>query len=330
MARPTISVALCTYQGAPHLPEQLASLLAQVRPPDEVVVGDDGSTDETPALLDRFAAEAPFPVRLLHHQRLGATGNFAATIARCHGDLIALCDQDDRWHPDRLAVGEAVLVATPGAQLAFGDATLVGGTGERIDRTLWGSIGIDAAMVAALRAEPLPVLLRRPVVTGCTVTFRRALLDLAQPFPADPGLQHDRWLALCAAGLGPLAPVEDPLVAYRVHPGQHTGLGPLSTATGRPRGRLHPSRWSDLRRLDDGRLGPAIAQVEALTRRLEERGVVEGREVLVACRSLLAHRADLPAGRVRRLGPVLRHLARGDYRRFSTGWVGAAADLVRP
>lgn len=329
MARRTLSVALCTYQGAAHLGEQLASLAAQTRRPDEVVVGDDGSTDDTVDLLEHFAEGAAFPLRVVHHQRLGASANFAATIAHCRGDLIALCDQDDRWHPERLAVGEAALEAASEAHLAFSNAALVDDAGDALDRTLWGSLGVGRATMAALRADPLATLLRRPVITGCTVTFRRSLLEVAHPFPFGGGLQHDRWLALCAASLGPLVAIEDTLVDYRIHLEQHTGLGPLSTASGRPRGRLHPSRWRNLRRLDDGRLGPAIDQIESLAARLDARGLVGGRDVLDACRSLVVHRADLPARRARRVVPVARHLARGDYRRFSTGWVGAVADLLR-
>ncbi|HEX8394664.1 MAG TPA: glycosyltransferase, partial [Longimicrobium sp.] len=60
---PRVSVALCTYNGARWLPEQLASLAAQTRLPHELVVCDDRSTDETEAVVRAFAATAPFPVR---------------------------------------------------------------------------------------------------------------------------------------------------------------------------------------------------------------------------------------------------------------------------
>src|ERR687894_3003245 len=97
------SVAMCTYNGARFVAEQLASVAAQTRPPDELVVCDDGSTDETCRLVEEFAARAPFPVRLFVNERnLGSTRNFGRAVALCEGDLVALSDQDDVWHPEKL------------------------------------------------------------------------------------------------------------------------------------------------------------------------------------------------------------------------------------
>lgn len=323
-----VSVALCTYQGEAHLLVQLASLLEQTEAPDEVVVGDDGSTDATMELLRAFADRAPFPVRVTVRERLGPSANFAATIAQCTGDLVALCDQDDRWHPRRLASARSALADHPSAAAAFSDAALIGPDGRALRRSLWGSIGVDQRERRRLDADPLAALLRRPMVTGCTMTFRRSLLDLAAPFPTDAGLQHDRWLALCAATVGPLVAIDEELVDYRVHGAQHTGLGPLSTASGRPRGRLHPSRARRMRRTGDERLAPALDQTEVLMRRLHD----AGRHVppqLERHRALLTMRSGLPLARLRRVVPVVRHLLRGDYHRCATGAVGAAADLLR-
>lgn len=328
-----MSVALCTFDGGPHLEEQLASLLAQTTPPDEVVVGDDGSTDDTLERLGRFRDQAPFPVRVHAHDHLGPNANFAATIGRCDGDLIALCDQDDRWHPDRLASGVAGLARRPDALLAFSDADLVDDDGDPLGRRLWASLGIRHRDLVDLRDDPLAALLRRPMVTGCTTTFRRDLLDLADPVPLDPGVQHDRWLAMCAAALGPLVALDDTLVDYRVHPAQHTGLGPLSTTTHRPRGRLHWSRWGRARRTGDDRLRPTLALVEELQARLgrdRQDDTAAAVRTVAECRTFLDHRSALPPSRRHRVGAVAHHARTGSYRRFSTGWVGVLADLLRP
>src|SRR5690242_20360071 len=72
-----ISVALCTYNGAAFVEEQLRSFMAQDRLPDELVVCDDRSTDHTAAIIASVAAEAPFPIRLtVNEERLGSTRNF--------------------------------------------------------------------------------------------------------------------------------------------------------------------------------------------------------------------------------------------------------------
>ena len=138
MARSTISVALCTYNGERFLAEQLASIASQTRLPDELICCDDGSTDGTVAVLESFAATVPFPVRIVRNERnLGSNENFAQAIFLCQGELIALCDQDDRWLPRRLEVEAQALDAHAEAQLVFSDGEMLGETGERLSSRLW-------------------------------------------------------------------------------------------------------------------------------------------------------------------------------------------------
>ncbi|MBC7931137.1 MAG: glycosyltransferase, partial [Rubrivivax sp.] len=99
-SRTRLSIAMCTYDGGRYLAEQLASIAAQTRAPDELVVCDDRSRDETTSIVRRFAETAPFPVRLyVNEQNLGSTRNFEKAIGLCEGELIALSDQDDVWLP---------------------------------------------------------------------------------------------------------------------------------------------------------------------------------------------------------------------------------------
>jgi glycosyltransferase involved in cell wall biosynthesis len=98
-----ISIAMCTYNGAVHLHEQLQSFLDQDQLPYELQVGDDGSTDATLEILSTFAARAPFPV-VVHSNgaRLGFGRNFTETAQRCTGEWVAFSDQDDVWAPNKL------------------------------------------------------------------------------------------------------------------------------------------------------------------------------------------------------------------------------------
>ncbi len=98
-----ISIAMATYNGAAYLEQQLESLAKQRLLPGELVVTDDGSTDGTIALIEDFARCAPFPVRIVKNEvRLGYRGNFIKNSTICGCDLIAFCDQDDVWHPEKL------------------------------------------------------------------------------------------------------------------------------------------------------------------------------------------------------------------------------------
>ena len=100
-----ISVAMATFNGGRHLQAQLDSVRCQTLPPMELVVCDDGSSDDTVEILRRFAADAPFRVVVdAHGQRLGFTRNFLRAVGQCGGEIVALCDQDDVWDERKLAV----------------------------------------------------------------------------------------------------------------------------------------------------------------------------------------------------------------------------------
>src|SRR4030095_10826576 len=122
----TFSVAMCTYNGARYVGEQLDSIASQTRPPDELVVCDDRSSDETVQIVEQFAASAKFPVSLeVNSQNLGSTKNFEKAIEICEGDLIALADQDDVWVPSKLEIIEREFDAVPASGLVFTDAEVV-------------------------------------------------------------------------------------------------------------------------------------------------------------------------------------------------------------
>src|SRR6201999_469319 len=112
--KPRLSVALCTYNGERFLPQQLASMANQTRPPDELIVCDDRSSDRTIDIVREFAASAAYPVRIFENEsNLGSAANFERAIRLCEGNLIALSDQDDIWYPIRLQRSEQELTAHP-------------------------------------------------------------------------------------------------------------------------------------------------------------------------------------------------------------------------
>ena len=97
-----VGIVLATYNGGRFLSEQLESFLVQERMPDELLVSDDASTDETLSIVDAFARRAPLPVKVVvNPERLGFIRNFAAALALADADIIFMSDQDDVWLPQR-------------------------------------------------------------------------------------------------------------------------------------------------------------------------------------------------------------------------------------
>lgn len=325
----TVSVALCTYNGERWLPELLDSLAAQHRRPDEVVVSDDGSTDGTVGLVETFAARVPFAVRLDRTpRRLGSTMNFGRAFAACIGTLIAPADQDDVWAPDKLGHLEAVMEAD-GLALAFSDGHVVDERGARQPTTLWEGVGFGRRERRRFERDPLEVLVRRSVVTGAAMMFRADARERVLPLPevldapASPMLQ-DRWIALVLSAVAEVGAVDEPLISFRRHPAQQTGLRSPTT----------------LRTVGGELQRPVVSVAESFRVRADQLDAVlsrvgaEGRPGRVAhLQGAVTHlraRAGLPTRRARRLPAVAAEAVRGDYHRYTGGLASAVADLARP
>ena len=323
----TFSVALCTYNGVAYLPDQLASLAAQTRLPDELVVRDDASADDTPDVIRAFAARAPFPVRFERNaDRLGSTRNFDGTIAACSGDLIALCDQDDVWRPDKLAALERRFQDSPGVGLVFSDADLVDEALRPIGARLWTRIGFDSRRRRFWQARgALTALVPGRIVTGATMAFRSAFRTLVLPTPEGIApMIHDGWIALAIAAVAGVAFMEEPLIAYRQHGAQQVGAPEPSGARARL-GVMASAAHVNAYSMHIGSLG-------ALQERLAAgRAGPEGVAAAGRIGTILRHfhtRANLPTRRLDRLPVVLRELASRRYHDYGNGVRSLIKDLV--
>ena len=99
-----VSVAMTTYRPGRHLDAQLTTIASQSRLPDELVVCDDASGDDTADRLETFAQTAPFPVRIhVQPENVGLRRNVEHALSVCSGDVIVLADQDDEWSPEKVS-----------------------------------------------------------------------------------------------------------------------------------------------------------------------------------------------------------------------------------
>ncbi len=222
-----LSIALTTYNGAKYLGEQLASFEAQTRRPDELVVCDEQSSDATAQILRDFEERSPFPVRVvINESRLGIIANFEKATGLCSGDAIFLSDQDDFWHPDKLARHEAIYEANPDVGLVFSDATVVDGDRKPLGMRMYEHLGITPERLALLNGpRALRLLVRRPFLLGCTISFRASLRKYLHPFPNNQ--LHDNWIPFVLSTVTRFRGVAEPLIDYRRHNQQVVGVNTL-------------------------------------------------------------------------------------------------------
>lgn len=320
-----ISVALCTYNGARYVEEQLTSILEQSRRVAEIVIADDGSSDSTLEIVRRVANEYqlsahPVVFQILEGGGHGVTKNFERAISACQNDLISLSDQDDIWTPGRLDRQYREFHAHPELSLLFGDARLVDAAGAPLGATLLDTLEVTTSIRHQIHSGGgFGLLLRRNFVTGSTVMLRRSLLTAAFPIPQE--WVHDEWLAIMAAATGRIDVLEFVVTDYRQHGTNEIGVR-MPTIRNKIHRVLQPrgSRNRDLAirsRLLAERLASTVGGATALA--AEQKSLFETR------------RASMPAMRTLRLWSIGALVARGDYSTYaSQGIADVVRDLLQP
>ena len=326
-----ISIAMCTYNGAEFLPAQLQSIIAQSRPPDEIVICDDGSTDDTRPLLQKFAAEASIPNITLHfnEQNLGSVKNFEKAISLCTGDVIALSDQDDVWRSDKLKLIEEAFNQSPTAGLVFSDAEIVDENLNPLNRRMWDDVGFDTHKRKLVRAgRALEVLIPGWTVTGATMAIRSQFVKLSLPIPDGIAMIHDGWIALTIAAVADVVALDEPLIQYRQHSRQQIGAPARKEAASDLRG-VQAIETAFHRRNSSAELHKILETLEA--RLLAHASDYDTRKALSFVADYAFHlnvRANLPQRRINRVPRILRELLSLRYHEYANGFKSAAKDLV--
>ena len=201
---PLISVAMCTYNGAEFLREQLDSIIAQSYRPLEIVIVDDNSTDETWSMLLDYQARFDEVAVYQNKKNLGYIKNFEKAISLCTGEYIALADQDDIWLPEKLATQFNQIQPV---SLTYSAISFIDELGQPIhenikSRRLSGRCHLG--------------LLFHTCVTGHLLLVKREAVNKALPFP-DAINAHDRWIPFVAAAMGGISASDHVLSLYRLH-----------------------------------------------------------------------------------------------------------------
>ncbi len=211
MANPRlVSVIVPCHNGARFLAEAIESALAQTHPAIETIVVDDGSLDDTPAILERYAGR----VRVLHQQNRGPSAARNAALAVAYGEYVAFLDADDRFRPEKIARQAGILDTRPDIGLVYGGWRFIDEEG----RSLPGE-GRPRG-----EGDMLPALLLGNPIHPLAAVVRRALVAEVGGFEESlRGCEEwDLFLRLSRRGMR-WASLDAPLAEYRLHPAQSHG-----------------------------------------------------------------------------------------------------------
>lgn len=208
MSAPSISVVMPVYNGAAHLAQAIESVLAQTLPPARVVVVDDGSTDGSAALLQRYGDRITRLSQTNHGQaHARRTGADAAG-----GELIAFIDQDDVWDADKLARQADLMQRFPDAGATYCDHRRIDADGRLLATTGsgYGLRGSGRILDALLRGNF--------ILSASLVMIRRSTYEAAGGFLPQRGFWADDYsLWLRTAAHASIVYQAETLVSYRQH-----------------------------------------------------------------------------------------------------------------
>lgn len=221
--RSNVEILLSTYNGAPFIRELLDSVLAQSFRDWRLVARDDGSRDDTLAILKEYSKAHPGKIEIIKdtHKRLGPCQSFAVLLSKSKSDYVMFCDQDDIWLPEKI---ELTLKAMKGLEEKYEGIPLLVHTDMKVtdkdlkvlSKSFWKYQHINPAMKA------LNNLLVFNNVSGCTMMINGRLRELSQPIPK-AAILHDWWIAIVASAFGRTEYVRKPTLLYRQHGANDAG-----------------------------------------------------------------------------------------------------------
>lgn len=175
-----ISVCMTTYNGESYLKEQISSILSEIHPNDELIISDDGSTDNTCSIIESFKDSR---IILLHNKgEHGVNKNFENSLRHAKGDLIFLSDQDDVWIPGKVKACKEALM---NHMCVVHDAYITNENLDIIENSFFNSFNCKTGFIHNLIKNGY---------LGCAMAFHKDILNIVLPIPTKLPVWHDIWI----------------------------------------------------------------------------------------------------------------------------------------
>ena len=222
--KPNIDILLTTYNGQAYLKEQIDSILAQSNQDWRLIIRDDGSSDNSVSIVEKYAAEYPDKIKLIIDSdgNLGANLNFGRLLEQANAGYIMFSDQDDVWLPNKIELTLNVMKATEQIYpdkpvLIHTDLKVVDSDLNIIADSMWSYQKLSPEI-----GDDLSKIMAQNVVTGCTMMINRKASDVSTPIPAE-AIMYDWWIAMNVARYGKIVYLSAPSILYRQHSDNRIG-----------------------------------------------------------------------------------------------------------
>lgn len=203
--QPLVSIALCTYNGAAYIKQQLDSITDQSYANLEIIVCDDASADDTLKIIEEYQVTEPRIKLFRNEKNIGYNKNFEKAFSLCSGDYIAISDQDDVWEKEKI---ELMMKNWPSGSLFVYSLS-----GNFMNDDFTGRT--EAPRVRYTAIDDLHKLVFNSPVHGHACMFKKELLQLCMPFPTD--IYYDWWMSMHAAAAGIIGCIPLTLTWHRNH-----------------------------------------------------------------------------------------------------------------
>ena len=198
-----ISVCIATYNGEMFIREQIDSILRQLSSDDEIIVSDDGSTDDTISIINSIDDKR---IRIIEGPiKHSPTPNFECAMKEAKGDYIFLADQDDVWKPNKV---EVCIKWLQNYDCVVSDAEVTDSNLNPLYPSLYA--------IMQVRHGRIYNTIWKNGYTGCCMAFRRNVLKASLPFPKNIPM-HDIWIGNVAAYKYNMKFIPDKLIMFRRH-----------------------------------------------------------------------------------------------------------------
>jgi glycosyltransferase involved in cell wall biosynthesis len=204
---------MASYNGAKFISSQISSILKQLGNDDELIISDDGSSDNTIEIINSFDDER---IILLNHTRNDkirkktythylVSSNFENALQFCTGDIIFLADQDDIWIENKIS---NMMPFFETYSLVMSDCSILDQESTREQNSFFNE--------KIILPRGLVKNIVKPIYHGCCLAFRREILNVALPFP-EKMILHDSWIGILGENFGKVKFIDEKLVLYRRH-----------------------------------------------------------------------------------------------------------------